>query len=297
MRPILSLLVYLIVVFIGGTLLAPWLFWLARWGAGHWHALSRLAANPFHRFLGRSLLGLAVLGLWPLLRSAGMASWREIGLVKQNQAGVEILRGFVLGWASLAGAAALAWAFGARAFIPHASAAGLGRAVFSATLAAVIVAVLEEVLFRGALFGLLRKAIPWPAALVVSSTVYSLAHFIAKAEWALPVRWSSGLMLLGEMVNHHPPLVPAFFTLFVAGAILALAYQRFGTLFFPIGLHAGWIFWLKACRLIFRQTGPARSFWGSDNLIDGWLSLFILIFVLSLVARRKRQAPLNAAAP
>ncbi len=171
------------------------------------------------------------------------------------------------------------------------SPAELGRHLLNAVLAAGLVAVLEEILFRGALFGLLRKAMPWPAALAVSSVIYALAHFIAKAGTGPPVQWSSGLTLLGAMVSSHPPLVPAVFTLFVAGAILALAYQHSGALFFSIGLHAGWIFWLKSYGLLSRQSGAAQAFWGSDNLIDGWVSLLVLMAVLGLVAMRRRREP------
>jgi hypothetical protein len=46
MRPIRSLLIYFAVVFPGGALLAPWLYWLAQWAAGHWSALSGLACQP-----------------------------------------------------------------------------------------------------------------------------------------------------------------------------------------------------------------------------------------------------------
>jgi membrane protease YdiL (CAAX protease family) len=287
MRLVLSLVVYLVVVFIGGALLAPGLYCLTQWGSHHWPLLTRLAAHPFHRFLGRSLLGLAVLGLWPLLRFAGMAKWRELGFGKQKQMGMDFLRGFAVGWASLAAAALLACLFGARAWGPPASAAEMMRQLLNATLTAVIVAVLEEILFRGALFGLLRKASSWPVALVVSSAIYSLCHFIARTEWPKPVDWSSGLTLLGEMMRHHPPLAPAFFTLFVVGAILALAYEQTGALFWPIGLHAGWIFWLRATRVFFHQTGAGQAFWGSENMVDGWASLLILSFVLALVAGRK----------
>ena len=290
MRPILLLLVYLSFVFLGGALLAPWLFWLAQWGAGHWLALARLAANPFHRFLGRSLLGLAVLGLWPLLRSARMADCRELGLVKQRRAAAQILCGFALGWASLAAGVFLAYVCGARAPIAAHWPADLGPRLLEATLAALIVAVLEEVMFRGALFGLLRKAMPWPVALALSSAIYSLAHFIGKAPTTQPVQWYSGLALLRETCRQPPPLVPAFFTLLVAGAILALAYQRTGALYFSMGLHAGWIFWLKSCRLLLHQTGGSQAFWGSDNLIDGWAALLILLVVFCLLARR-RQVP------
>ena len=47
-----------------------------------------------------------------------------------------------------------------------------------------IVAVIEEILFRGALFGVLRKAMPWPGALAVSSAVYSAVHFIQNVDQA-----------------------------------------------------------------------------------------------------------------
>ena len=73
MRPIVSLLVYVIVVFLGGALLAPWLYWLAQWAAGHWPALSGLAAGLLLVPLTTALLwgGLAWLGLfaipWPYL--------------------------------------------------------------------------------------------------------------------------------------------------------------------------------------------------------------------------------------
>src|SRR5580658_2311009 len=112
MRPIRSLVLYFVVVFLGGALLAPCLYWLAQWGAAHWPALSGLAAKPFHRFLDRALLGLALLCLWPLLRLGGLRSWRDLGFLRQGRSTRQILAGFVLGWASLAVVALLAVACG-----------------------------------------------------------------------------------------------------------------------------------------------------------------------------------------
>jgi uncharacterized protein len=289
MRPIRSLLIYFAVVFLGGALLAPWLYWLAQWAAGHWPALSGLAAKPFHRFLDRSLLGLALLCLWPLLHCGGARSWRDLGFVRQRRPARQILRGFALGWASLAAVALLALVCGARAFTLTHSAAEVFGHLLNATWAAVVVAILEELVFRGALFGLLRQSMPWPAALVVSSAVYSAVHFIQKGETALPVQWYSGLALLWQMLCHPPPLVPAFFTLFVAGSILALSYQRTGALYFSIGLHAGWIFWLKAYGFLSHPSGAHSSFWGAGNLIDGWLSFIILVILFLLIARQKQN--------
>ena len=289
-RPIRSLVIYFAVVFLGGALLAPRLYWLTQWAAGHWAALSGLAAKPFHRFLDRSLLGLALLCLWPLLRGGGARSWQDLGFVRQPRVAWQILRGFALGWASLAAVALLALVCGARALTPAHSAAEIIRHLLETTWAAVVVAILEELVFRGALFGLLRQSMPWLAAAAISSVVYSAVHFIQKAETDLPVQWNSGLALLWQMLSHPPPLIPAFLTLFVAGSILALKYQRTGALYFSIGLHAGWIFWLKSYRFLTHATGAAKSFWGTDNLIDGWLSFLVLAIIFGLVARQKSNA-------
>ena len=75
MRAARSLLIYFIIVFVGGALLAPWLYWLVQ----EISPQSSLAGHPFHRYLDRALLGLALIGLWPLVRSCGINSWKAIG--------------------------------------------------------------------------------------------------------------------------------------------------------------------------------------------------------------------------
>jgi hypothetical protein len=47
MRPLRALIIYIAVVFIGGALLAPWLYWLAQKGA---RTFPTIAAAPFHQF-------------------------------------------------------------------------------------------------------------------------------------------------------------------------------------------------------------------------------------------------------
>ncbi|MGP8199811.1 MAG: lysostaphin resistance A-like protein [Limisphaerales bacterium] len=288
MRLFRSLLIYFVLVFVGGALLAPWLYWFTQGLAAHGPVFARLAANPFPRFVDRALLGAAVLGLWPLLRSCGMLRWRDLGLKAGDRPLRGVTLGFLIGFGSLACVALLAVLLGGRSFNPAHSGAQILRQGFDAALAAIIVSILEEIMFRGALFGILRKALSWPIALVLSSAVYALAHFLRKADAAGPVDWLSGLALLPKMFPGGPPLVPAFFTLFVAGAILALAYQRTGALFVSIGLHAGWIFWLKFYGFLTVQTpGANPAIWGTDTLIDGWLALPVLGCVFWMVSRMK----------
>lgn len=281
MRPFRALVIYLVVVFIGGALLAPWLYRLAQVPA---HSFPGLAAQPFHRFVDRSFLILALAGLWPLLRTLGVTSPREAGLVSPRGQGNRLLGGLLLGFLSLAAAAGMALVVGDRALAPGLNAHKIVGTVFSAAATAAAVAVLEEILFRGGIFGGLRRTFYWPLALLVSSLVYAFVHFLQPAELTGPITWNSGLALLPRLLNgfaNFYTLVPGFFNLALAGTLLGLAFQRSDNLYFSIGLHAGWIFWLKAYGSLTAAVPHAATWlWGTGRLIDGWFSLFVLILIL-----------------
>lgn len=283
MRPLRALVIYIAVVFVGGALLAPWLYGLAQAFA---HSFPQIAAQPFNRFVDRSLLILALAGLWPLLRALGMTSWRETGLVPLPGQWNKLLGGLALGFASLAVVAGLAFFCGARVFTPALTAHAVVAVIFSAIGTAAIVAVMEEIFFRGGLFGGLRKFFHWPLALAGSSLIYALVHFLRRADFTGPVNWSSGLVLLPRMLGgfaDFQALVPVFFNLALVGVLLGLAYQRTGNLYFSIGLHAGWVFWLKTYGAFTAATPRALPwFWGTGKMIDGWLALFVLAAVLFL---------------
>src|SRR5438046_6104980 len=105
MRPVRALLIYTGIVFFGGALLAPWLYWTVQSLAAHLPALQGLANQPFHRYVNRSLLALALIGLWPLFRGLGVSANRNIGLVKPAGQGHNFSCRFVFGFASLASVA------------------------------------------------------------------------------------------------------------------------------------------------------------------------------------------------
>ena len=277
MRPLRALVIYIAVVFIGGALLAPWPYWLAQYAA---RALPHVASAPFHRFLDRSFLILALAGLWPLLRALGATTWREVGITPPYGQWNKLGGGLLLGLGSLALVAGIATGFGGFQFAKTADAHKIVSTVFSAAGTAIVVAVLEEILFRGGIFGGLRRVLYWPFALAASSAIYAIVHFLRPADPAGAVGWNSGLVLLprvlGGFADFHA-LVPGFFTLTLAGALLGLAYKRTGNLFFSIGLHAGWILVLKTFGALTVQTpGAATWFWGTSKMFDGWLALLVL---------------------
>lgn len=288
MRAAGLLLCYLAGVFVGGALVAPWLFLLAQWAAGELPALQGLASQPFHRYVNRCLLVVALAGLWPLLRALNLAGRRALGFVSPLEARRPLALGLALGFGSLLVAAVLMAMTGGRVFNFSPAAPGLLKLLVNATLTAVAVALLEEFLFRGVVFGALRRAWSPGPALLASAALYSVVHFLARVQHTGPVEWSSGLALLPRMmrgVAAPEHLLPAL-TLALAGVALGLAYQRTGNLWFSIGLHAGWVFWLKVFKIV---TSPGASvggaFWGTEKLLDGWLAFLVMAAVLAVVAR------------
>ena len=276
--------------------MAPGLWHLAQWGAhlfpGHFY--EGLAHCPFHRFMDRAFLILALTGLWPLLRILGVRSWKDLGLVSPAGQWGKLLGGLGAGFITLGLVALLAVAVGGRPLVHAIGFARMTGIFFSALGTAALVAVLEEVLFRGGIFNGLRRVMWWPVALTIASLIYALVHFLQHGEVTGPVHWYSGLALLPAMMAGFADvsaLVPGFFTLALAGLLLGLAYQKTGTLYFSIGMHGGWIFWLKFYRAFTTDVPAATTWlWGTGKLIDGWAAFFVLLLALAVVCRFRLPA-------
>jgi membrane protease YdiL (CAAX protease family) len=88
--------------------------------------------------------------------------------------------------------------------------------------------------------------------------------------------------LLPQLFDFHP-FIPKFLSLTLAGAILALAYQITGNLYFSIGVHAGWVFVLQIYgRLTMPSPATTPSFWGTGQMVDGWLTFSALVITLAV---------------
>jgi uncharacterized protein len=291
-----SLLIYIASVFLLAALAAPWIVWLTQGMAGHFPALQDLAGSPFHRYVNRCLLFFAVLGLWPFLWSLGGASWRSVGLVQPAGHWRRLAEGFLLGLATLAAAGSIALLVGSRRWDSRIGEQTLA-VVPGIAATAIIVALLEETLFRGTLFGYLRRQHEWKVALVISSAFYAAMHFLKNVKAPPEITWTSGFEQLGRMMAGFldpARLVPGFLSLTITGMALGLAYQRTGSLYFSLGLHAGWVFWLKTFNAL-TVAGPHAdgALRVSRNLYDGWLgfavSVAAFLGVCLLTDRRKAR--------
>jgi len=223
------------------------------------------AGKPWGKFFRRCAMLAALAGLWPTVRVLGLAGWQSLGLASPAALAVARTAG---GWAMGFGAMALlGWVAvltGNRVWEGF-SWSEVGRPV----TVGVAVGVFEECFFRGVIFGALRREWGVARALWASSAIYAMLHF-----WSAPPEaWMEA--------------VAALVSLTALGALLAWCYERTGSLFLAMGVHAGAV---AALRILLALThgGATELNWffgsGAFTLVNGvaaWPLLALLWLALA----------------
>lgn len=274
-----------------GAVVAPLLFWVAQWLAGH-GILPGLARFEFESFFHRALLLGALLFLWPLLRWLGIRSRHDLGLVPNRHWARDAGIGFLISALPVLCCAGVLLFQDVYTMRPSVA----WNKVGSVALAAAAVPFIEETLFRGLFLGiLLRGNRPLPAALL-SAGIFSIVHFLkAPDQTTTSVAWTSGFISLAHSFDQFtkPMLVLAgFTTLFLIGLILADARLRTRSLWLPIGLHAGWIFASGAFTKIAHREILALP-WLGKNLLIGIVPLGVCLVSWLLLKGWLRHAREN----
>jgi membrane protease YdiL (CAAX protease family) len=242
LRPAAAIAIYAVVVVALSALAAPWAFIVV-----HPH----LPSVPFRRVFDRVLLVIALVGLWPLLRSIGLRSWRELGFPFARTWWRHVVVGYAIGAGSFIVAGALLIALGERSIDANPSVSGLILQILKFAATGIAVAVVEETFFRGGVQGALQRASGPISALVVTSVIYSGVHFLKPKGTGIAadaVTWSTGFDHLWRVVTlsaRMPGVASGFVTLLLAGLALGWAFAKTRALYLSIGLHAGWVCTLK----------------------------------------------------
>jgi membrane protease YdiL (CAAX protease family) len=160
------------------------------------------------------------------------------------------------------------------------------KVVRSAMGPAVVVSIIEEIVFRGVLLGLFMRAMrAWPAILSVS-LLFAFVHFLQPRSGVVvpdPESPTAGLWLIGQIFMRFTQpldLIAGFATLTAVGAVLAYARWRTASLWLPVGLHAGWIFGIavfKAITWVAPGVSPAAKFLVGSTLREGLIPLVVVV--------------------
>jgi membrane protease YdiL (CAAX protease family) len=282
MRTIGKILVYTVGIAVVGCLLAPPLYWAGRWGVD---LIPQLESVKFPRYFNRSMMVVTLASLWPFLRWLGIRRWSDLGLEPNPTRWRDLGIGFVVAalglWLIAAGLVLAGHSSIHDPFRWHKLPAIVGTTV--------AVPIIEEVFFRGALFGVLRQRLRWPLALAFLSFFFAVTHFLKPPpglnRMFAEVHWGSGFELLPHLFwQFGVPtlLVGKWLTLFVVGWILGYTVVKTRSLFLAIGLHGGWVFALRSFDQLSRRHGES-SIWVGHDLTTGLLPVALLLVTWAVV--------------
>ena len=282
-RPLLYLLVFVAAPLALGPLLAPWIYLgLQKLAAAH-SVFAALAGDRFERVATRTVQIIALLLVWPCLRYSGTVARVAPALRWNAERGWCLLRWCGIGVATIA--ALYAVGFAVRLYVPDPRVWGTSR-LFTAPLfmliGAVLVGALEEYLFRGFIFGVLRARLSTGWAALLSSAFFSAIHFLRPRLPAPPeaITWTSGFELFPHLFTLFRPHYDWDFalTLFLMGLTLCGLLVRQGHLYGIVGLHIGWVWALQSGNTLLNQSPRHHNFWfgWGDNVAQGALATMIL---------------------
>jgi uncharacterized protein len=309
---LLRLGVFLVFILLVGALLAPPLFQWAQPTVSEWRALpasaqtwpiNEMVKAGFDRYFNRLVQISALLGLiWLAMtsRQRGRVLPRmQLGSkgIQQSLLGFGIAGGFLL---------LLGWCYcqtGVYALRKEAPWLGLGTPLLAALGAGIV----EELIFRGLILGMLLRSLSPLKAVLWATSFFALVHFLKPpADYVLAaeqVNATSGFALIGQIFAHFGQwnfILAEFGTLFMVGWVLAWVRLHTDSLWPCVGLHAGWVFGLKYFSALTKTSQPLRDGdylpWIGENLKVGLLPM-IIVFVSGGVAlwafRKVPNAPIK----
>jgi membrane protease YdiL (CAAX protease family) len=293
MRPTALFIAYLAAALIIGALLAYPIYLAA----------TPLINEPMYRFVTRSSMLVALIGPVFFLRYLDLDIKQALGYaLPRRQFIAAMLVGLVAGVITMLPLIFTLVALDVRQVEPGwiFSWPDLMITVLEGLVTGLVVALIEETFFRGAMFTAVNRGSGlWPAA-ALTSLLYATLHFIS-TDYTVPtneLEWYSGLVVLGHMFEQfaNPVMIlDSFLALFAVGMFLALVRAKTGHIALCIGLHAGWVLTIKLTKdITYVDRGAEFSFLvGSYDNVIGYLALLLmgaLTIIYYLLALRGRIA-------
>ncbi len=282
MKDLAKIFAYLAAVILLGALLAPPLYWGAHWLAGQ-GIFPVLTEFKFQKYFNRAALIAALVLLWPTIRWLKVGGWRELGIEPDPRWRQHLLAGFLIAGIAVAVMAFIYVQLG----IYRMRSVVAWHKVPVVALSAVTVAFLEEALFRGAIFGLMRRSLRPYAALFWVTVLFAIVHFLKPDDSVelAEIGWLSGFALIPHTFHQFAEpmtLLAGFTTLFALGWLCGDATLRTRALWLSIGLHAGIVF-VKMSFSVMAKFGVKKSQrddllpWVTDRFEAGLVPVAVLL--------------------
>lgn len=248
-RPAVRLMIYL-----GMTALVSW---------GLALLVTPLLPYPFAKVLRRAATITAALTLPWFITRGQRWSWPALGLSFEPRLRREAVAGWALGIGMFAALfACLSITRTLRWYWPDMD-GWLRLAAFLP--AAAVIAMLEEVFFRGAVLQSLLADMGRWLAVALSSTLYSVLHFV-------------------KYLSQPLTILPELFGLFLFGCLLSYAFLRTRRLGWSIGLHMSAAYVAKVDKEFVEFLGrEPRWLFGNDRWLTGAIGWGLLVLTVVVI--------------
>ncbi len=163
--------------------------------------------------------------------------------------------------------------------------------VVQALMLGTVVALVEELLFRGALLTALLRGYRRITAMGLSSALYAAAHFLKYPDPppGVELHWYTGIQMFPTALRWFgsPGTPGALVSLFLFGMLLALVRLRRDSLWPCIGMHAGLVTGYKIAGYCTERVPDAEYQYllSSNSPVLGWLAVIWLGLVLFICHR------------
>ncbi|MBI4341406.1 MAG: CPBP family intramembrane metalloprotease [Candidatus Omnitrophica bacterium] len=224
--------------------------------------ITPLIHQPWLQVVRRCVCVAAVLSLWVCLSKFDRRSLASYGLVHVGKGRGHLAGGAVLGLIGLGIMLAVGLLSGACQVDVYPDAGKLWRTLIGFIPAALLVSVIEEMVFRGMILQNLL-VVSKGFGVAASSALYALVHL--KQTTFTTESW---MELAG---------------LFLFGGVLAVSYLMTGQLWLGIGLHASLAYGARVNKLVIAFSDGSMSWLvGTSRLVNG-LSAWIALAVIGMV--------------
>ena len=264
--------VFLLIVFFVPIFLGPLIFLVLQ----HFDVV-------FHRAMNRALSFSALVALFVFRRRLKIRQWWPLDRGAALQ--------FALGWfiALVSAQLMIAVFLGIRGI--ESTGTPVVKSLLIAALAALIVPMLEETIFRGFVLTTLVEAAGSRAAWFFGALIYALAHFLkVPSEYhAEPVTLLSGAPAMLAAVTQFGTgdfLSGRGLNLFCIGLVLNSVFLRVGRLWLCAGLHGGWIFVLMSFSALSRPVWIYHAPWYAKGDLLGSPVTTVVVIAVGLFLRR-----------
>ena len=249
--------------------------------------------QPLDKIISKTTELLLVLCIFPLKKILHL-NWTDLGFAPRTVFFKQLFQGLLLSLVTLLPVILTLYVLDVQVIDNTRSwtAAKIAEKAGLGLFLALLIALFEEILFRGLLLTSLRQKMTAFAAITVTSFYYAALHFLRSES---SIRYSdlsigSGFQLMAEAFANwlNPAIISALIALFVVGAFLATLRSRIPqSLGFCIGCHCGWVWQIKISKDLFNINPQSGYLYLVSSYYDGvigplvsfWLALATLGFI------------------